>query len=105
MKKHWFLYKSEILKKKFGDRFVDIGVENVAVAAARVVERPPRCSNNKGVKKRRCLQNACVNHFVRDRKAARAWELVTNLKIRQNPYSQRLVWGIRYMYCGGRGRL
>ena len=55
--------KSEILKKNdFGGRFVDIGVENVAVAAARVVERPPRCSN-KGVKKRRCLQNYCENIF------------------------------------------
>ena len=54
MKKHLFLYESEILKKKFGDRFVDIGVENVAVAAARVVERPPRCSL-KGGHKRRCL--------------------------------------------------
>ena len=64
MKKQWLLYE----KKDFGkdndsrNRFVDIGLENVAVAAARVVERPPRCSN-KGVQKRRCLQNVCENHF------------------------------------------
>ena len=42
--------------------FVNIGLENVAVVAARVVERPPRC-NNKRVQKRRCLQNVCENHF------------------------------------------
>ena len=56
MKKHWFYMKSEVLEKKneFDGRFVDIGLENVAVAAARVVERPPRCSL-KGGHKRRCL--------------------------------------------------
>ena len=36
------------------NRFVDIGLENVAVAVARVGDRPPRCSK-KGVKKRRRL--------------------------------------------------
>ena len=41
-------------KNKFGGRFINIGLDNVAVAAARVVELPPRC-NNKGDKKRRCL--------------------------------------------------
>ena len=48
--------KSEKLEKmnEFGGRFVDIGLENVAVAAARVVGGPPRCSN-KGGQKRRCL--------------------------------------------------
>ena len=72
MKKHWFYMKSEILKKKneFGGRFVDIGLENVAVAAARVVERHPRYSN-KGLQNRRCLQNVCENLF-RDRQAAQA---------------------------------
>ena len=35
-------------------RFVDIGLENVAVAAAHVAELPPRCSN-KGGQKRRCF--------------------------------------------------
>ena len=40
--------------KKFGGRFIDNGLENVTVAAARVVELPPRCSN-KLVQKRRCL--------------------------------------------------
>ena len=39
---------------EFGGRFIDIGLENVAVAAARVCDRPPRCSK-KGVQKRRCL--------------------------------------------------
>ena len=41
-------------KNEFGGRFVDIGLGNVAVAVARVCDRPPRCSN-KGVQKRRCL--------------------------------------------------
>ena len=42
-------------KIEFGGRYLDIGLENVAVG---VVELPPRCSN-KGGKKRRCLQNEC----------------------------------------------
>ena len=41
-------------KNEFGMRFIDIGLENVAVAAGRVCDRPPRCSN-KGFQKRRCL--------------------------------------------------
>ena len=49
---------------EFGGRFINIGLINVAVAAARVVERPPRCGN-KGRKKRRCKQNACENHHLR----------------------------------------
>ena len=66
--------ENDILEKKNDSRsrFVDIGLENVAVAAARVVERPPRCSN-KGVQKRRCLQNVCENHFFVTAKPARAW--------------------------------
>ena len=44
----------KIQKNEFGKRFIDIGLENVAVAAARVIDRPPRYSN-KGVQKRRCL--------------------------------------------------
>ena len=38
---------SEVWEKKNDSRkrFVDIGLENVAVAAARVVERPPRCGS------------------------------------------------------------
>ena len=38
--------KSEILNKNndVGGRFVDIGLENVAVTAARVVGGPSRCS-------------------------------------------------------------
>ena len=77
-----------------------VRLENVAVAVARVVKRPPRCSN-KGVPKRRCLQNVCENLLFRDRKAARAWETLTNLKIRQNPHSQRLVWGIKNIHYLG----
>ena len=51
-----FYMRSENLEKTNDsrNRFVDIGLENVAVAAARVVERPPRCSL-KGGHKRRCL--------------------------------------------------
>jgi hypothetical protein len=45
--------KNDVLEKKNDsrNRFVDIGLENVAVAAARVVERPPRCSNSVDVYK------------------------------------------------------
>ena len=39
---------------EFGCCFVGIGLEHVAVAAARVVGGPPRC-RNKGGQKRRCL--------------------------------------------------
>ena len=39
---------------EFDGRFIDIGLEKSAVAAARVVGGPPSCSNKKG-KKRRCL--------------------------------------------------
>ena len=47
--------KGEMLEKNDSrNRFVDIGLENVAVTAARVSERPPRRSN-KGLQKRRCL--------------------------------------------------
>ena len=86
---------SEILEKNNNSRSrcVDIGLENVAVAATRVVERLPRCSN-KGVQKRRCLQNVYENHLFRERGAAPAWRRLTNLEMRQNPYSQRPVWGI-----------
>ena len=62
---------------EFGGSFIDIGLENVAEAAARVVELPPRCSNKYG-QKRRCLQNACENHFVRDRGAVQARRWMTN---------------------------
>ena len=50
-------------ENKFGKRFIDIGLENVAVTAARVVELPPRYTKKVG-KKRRCLQNARENHFL-----------------------------------------
>ena len=32
----------------FGVRFISIGIESIAVAAARVVELPPRCSYKRG---------------------------------------------------------
>ena len=40
-------------KNEFGGRFINIGIENVAVAVARVVGEPPRCSNKGGQKRRR----------------------------------------------------
>ena len=43
-----------VKNNELGGRFIDIGLENVAVAAARVLERPPRCSH-KGGQKCRCL--------------------------------------------------
>ena len=46
-----FLTVFENCENEFGKRFIDIGLGHVAVAAARVVELPPRCSN-KGYKKR-----------------------------------------------------
>ena len=39
---------------EFGSRFINFGLEHVAVAAARVVVLPLR-SSNKGDKKRRCV--------------------------------------------------
>ena len=48
---------------ELGGRFIDLGLQNVAVAAARVVELHPRCSLKGGGQKRRCLQNACDNHL------------------------------------------
>ena len=49
--------KSEMLEKKNDSRgrFVDIGLENGAVAAARVVELPSRSGLKGGGHKRRCL--------------------------------------------------
>ena len=38
--------------RKNGGRVIDIGLENVAVPAARVVELPTRCSNKTGKKRR-----------------------------------------------------
>ena len=43
-----------VKKNEFGGRFIDIGLEHIAVAAARVVGGLPRCSNKAG-QKRRCL--------------------------------------------------
>ena len=50
------LYENEIWGKKNNShtRFVYIGLENVAAAAARVVGGPSRCSNKEG-QKRRCI--------------------------------------------------
>ena len=47
----WFL---KSVKNEFDRRFLNIGLEQITVAAARVVELPPRCSKKEG-KKRRCL--------------------------------------------------
>ena len=56
MKTHFVCKKSEILDTSNDSRkrFVDIELENVAVAAARVTEGPPHWSI-KGGQKRRCL--------------------------------------------------
>ena len=40
-------------KIEFGERVIDIGLENVVAAAASVVELPPHCSNKGGQKHRR----------------------------------------------------
>ena len=53
------------VKQKLGGRFRNIGLGNVAVVAARVVELPPRCSN-KGVNKtsmsiKRLRESFCVS--------------------------------------------
>ena len=51
-----FFMENEIVvkNKEFRIGFVGIGLEHVTVAAARVTERPPRCSN-KWCQKRRCI--------------------------------------------------
>ena len=43
----------KIEKQKDGGRFIKIRLDNVGVAAASVVELPPRCSNKRGQKRRR----------------------------------------------------
>ena len=43
--------KSWEKSNEFRIGFVDIGLENVTVAAKRVVEGPPRCSNEGGQKR------------------------------------------------------
>ena len=44
----------KVSTNEFGGRFIDIELENVAVAVARVLGGLPRCSN-KGGQKRRCV--------------------------------------------------
>ena len=50
----WSIFENVKTNSELGERFIHIGLENIAVVAARVVELPPRC-NNKEVQKRRCL--------------------------------------------------
>ena len=77
--------------KKVRGRFIDIGLENVAVAAARVVGGPPRCSN-KRVQKRRCLQNVYENHlFVGFRASSGARRGPALIDVRTTMASY--VWG------------
>ena len=60
-----FFFLGSRAKEKNNDsrkRFIDIGLENVVVAAAHVVEGPSR-SGLRGVQKRRCLQNVGENHL------------------------------------------
>ena len=56
IRKIWCLHENQIWEKNNDSRkrFVDIGLVNVAVAAARVTDIPSRCSNKVGLK-RRCL--------------------------------------------------
>ena len=78
----------------FRSRFVDIGLENVALAAARVVELPSR-SGSKGVQKRRCLQNVCENHCFPVLKARKGGTTGASLNRRENPIKQTL-FGNKY---------
>ena len=48
---------------EFGGRFIDIGLDNVAVVAARVVGGPSRWSN-KGCQKRRCLWSKAFARII-----------------------------------------
>ena len=64
-------------KNEFGKRLIDIEIENVAMAAARVVELPPRC--NKGGKKRWCLENVCKDYLLHRRRGARSRPTFTSL--------------------------
>ena len=63
---------------------------HVDVAAASVVELPPRCSN-KGVNNVDVYKTYARIIFVRERGAAQAWPPLTNPLRRQNTYSQRPV--------------
>ena len=44
-------FRKKLKRNEFGGRFIDIGLEKVVVAAARVVGGPPRCSNKEGKKR------------------------------------------------------
>ena len=72
---------------------IDIGLKNVAVAAARVVEGPCRRGLNK-VQKRRCLQNVCKNHFSMGSRANSADRPGRAFNIRGNPNSKLLLGNI-----------
>ena len=76
-----------MLKKKNDSRkrFVDMGLENVAVAVARVTERAPRCSNKEG-KKRRVPGSALARHTFNS-----PW-------VRQNLSSQAMFREYIYVY-------
>ena len=79
---------------EFRNCSVDIGLENVAMAAARVVELPSRC-NKKVCHFGRCLQNQCKTHYLRGRRSRGmqvTWRLGTPLYTRQKPIEQDLFW-------------
>ena len=84
-------------KNEFGGRFINIELKNDAVAAARVVELPPRCSK-KGGKKRRCLLNASENNCFQGRRGACGQEIFTSPLIRENPIKQALFGEYIYTY-------
>ena len=84
------------LNKYSRKRFVDIGLENAAVAAARVTDRPSR-SSLKGVRKRRCLQNVCENFFGHGIKGELGRRIGASTNRRENPHS-KLCLGNIYIY-------
>ena len=83
------------MKNEFGRHFINIWLETSAVAAASVVEGPPRCSN-KGGQKRRCLYNACENHLFTAARA-RAGIGPSPAFIAPEPHRASSVWGL-YIY-------
>ena len=89
IKKHVFYMKSGTLEKNNDSRSrsLDTGLENVAVAAARVVELLPR-SSLKGIHKSRCLQNDCENHFSVGFKVSKGGHTRASLNKRENPNSK-----------------
>ena len=79
-----------ISENVFGKRFIHIGLEHVSVAAARVVELPPRCSNKGGQSVYVYTTHARIICSPPPRRALLG--VLHQPLMRQNPLEQALFW-------------